>query len=318
MNNDPNDISIWNLIIDFTSSDRMEDDMVRLDLLDPHECLTPILSSSSSSSTSSSPPPEDNDKVLDSDLDPTTMTILDEMLVVTDPISTDAIGQGYGFRNWTSTITVSWPENDDDHDEAILFDNLPNNTNTTSASVLTSTEDGHQIQFCVRIALVMPPSEDDDDNGFSERPVTQHGYLVTVVKTLYDEDNSSASSSNTTRMDGSIQPFPFPTFTLPPTPPPKPYAAFCDTNNIEQDIQPLIREGDSIRICIFLPRDEGEYTTTLGRIDFFQYEEMDRGEDEEEYSSTVNLTSTSSKEAEDVSPLAFQTAITSGGVGNLP
>jgi hypothetical protein len=252
------------MIMDFTSSNRIEDDMARVDLLDPLECTFLLLDENSMTT------------------DPELLSLFREIFTVTGPSSSDPIGRGYGFRNWTSTVSVYLPDG--------MLDFVSNETSPVFTEVggvddNGSARGGVGVQFCVRISLAMPPSDDD---SFSERPITQYGKLVTVVEET---------------ISGSISDFLFPTFTLPPAPP-EARAVFCDTNNVEMDTQPLLLEGDIVRICIF-PPEGGDYTM-IG-VDFFQFEEIVREGDTQPGDDSGNTTTVVTE------PPTFQVAITTGG-----
>lgn len=243
------------LTFQFRSSDRIDDDMSRVDLLDPETCTSPILLEES-----------------DESANPELTDLLNEMFRVEEPTSEDPLGTGFGYRNWTSTVNVRLPEG--------ILEGLSNETSSQPVF-----EEEGKVRFCVRIALALPPSDDD---FFSERPVTQIGLLVTIDEGLA----------------GTVAEFEFPAITRPPITP-RAYASFCDANNLELGAQPLIQAGDAVRICIF-PPDEDIGDFSMLAIDFFEYQEIvDR---ETEYDESGNFTLAPTERG------IFQAAITEGGI----
>ena len=300
--NDTTTSSLWSVTFDFTSSDRIEDEMARVDLLDPEECAAFLLDNNDvvvEDSTTVTPAEGGAD---DDDDDATVAILLDDIFTVTGPNSIDPIGQGYGFRNWTSTVSLSLPEGLLDQVSTTTPGTISNET-ISPVFTLEETGDGSNVvlgvQFCVRIALAMPRGDDD---LVSERPVTQVGLLVTVDYNITD--------TTTTTLSGSmIRDFPFPTFTLPPAPP-EARAAFCDVNNVELETQPLIREGDIVRICIFPP--EGGDFTLLG-VDSFQYQEFEREDDGDSVVDVTDASLPGNSTVTTTGALTTQAAITQGG-----
>jgi hypothetical protein len=271
------------ILVNFVSSDRMNDDMVHVDILDPQNCSTFVL------------PLQDDEAAI--------ANVLNEIFSINGPSSSDPIGQGWGFRNWTSTIRVYLPRNG-------ILDTV---SNVTTSPVFTTNGDGDDadnidgVQFCVRVSLAMPPSDDD---SISEMPITQVGLLVTVVVEEKDTNTTTPDGQQQQSvLSASVADFIFPTITLPPIPP-EAYAAFCDSNYVEMDTQPLILEGDLVRICIFPP--EGGNYTMLG-VDFFQYQEIVNNNNNDDNDDGMANTTTTTVSNEEQPPATFQAAITQGG-----
>lgn len=128
----------------FTSSDAIEDDMMRTDIMDAETCAVHILEQ------------EDEDIRL----------LLNEIFSVTSPVSADAIADGFGSRGWEAAVDVKLPDT--------LFDE--DVSNETSAFLGESL-----LTFCVRVATTLPPGGDDD---FSGLPVTVVGLLVEIDDSL--------------------------------------------------------------------------------------------------------------------------------------
>jgi hypothetical protein len=169
--------------------------------------------------------------------------LLSDMFSVTNPVSTDATGIGLGSRDWAAEVGVTVP---DDLFDAGAF-------NDTASNILVVGE-RNLLTFCVHIATTLPPGGDD---AFSGLPVTQVALVAEII--VSDDDSLSVELFD----------FEFPPIML-PAPPPRAKATFCDQDNNELATQPLILEGDVVRICV-VPPEDGNYT--MGTVDYFQYEE---------------------------------------------